>query len=453
MMPSLYSGVSGLKTHNVRMNVVGNNISNVNTYGFKYSRVTFQDLLYQTLSGAASPTQEKGGVNPKQSGLGVKTAAIDKIFSEGSIQSTGKNTDLSIQGEGFFIVGKGDQEFYTRAGTFDIDKNGTLINPANGMRVLGWESQPDAQGNIYIDSSSSIGEITIPIYGKTPAKATTEATLKSNLDTTTEIIRPDMTEAERLKATVRTSIDVYDSEGEIHQMQIQFEKTAQNQWRATTEMTDVQGAVTLDLANVEAAPAGANNQVVLNFDQLGGLVSLTDTAGNTVNQGSLAASLKATLPGKEPVNININFGTVGEFNGVTQFGNPSTTKLVAQNGYSMGYLESFEIDDSGVITGSFDNGQKHPLGQVALAVFTNPGGLTTVGETMFAESNNSGMAIVGEPDTAGRGKVQAGTLEMSNVDLAEQFTDMIVTQRGFQANSRTITTSDQMIQELLTLKR
>ena len=146
MMPSLYSGVSGLKNHSVRMNVIGNNISNVNTYGFKYSRVTFQDILYQNFGGAAAPTEDKGGVNPKQSGLGMQVASIDKIFTEGSIQTTGKNTDLAIQGEGFFILGQGDKRFYTRAGTFDVDKDGTLVNPANGLKVLGWQAVPDANG-------------------------------------------------------------------------------------------------------------------------------------------------------------------------------------------------------------------------------------------------------------------------------------------------------------------
>ncbi len=453
MMPSLYSGVSGLKNHSVRMNVIGNNISNVNTYGFKYSRVTFQDLLYQTLSGAATPTADKGGVNPKQSGLGMKVASIDKIFSEGSIQTTGKNTDLAIQGEGFFIVAKGDQKFYTRAGTFEIDKNGTLVNPASGLRVFGWMAETDALGNKYIDSSTSIGKITIPVYGKNPAKATTEALLKSNLNTTTEIIRPDMTEAERIKATVRTSIDIYDSEGEVHQLNMVYEKIAQNQWRAAVDLIGAEGPVTLDMAAGAIAPAGANNQMILNFDQLGSLISVADTAGNILNQGKLAVSLKANFPGKAPANISLNFGDSGLYNGVTQFSSASSTKFVSQNGYTMGYLEAFEIDDSGVITGSYSNGTKQNLAQVSLAVFTNPGGLNSVGETMFAESNNSGMAIIGQPDTGGRGKIQAGALEMSNVDLAEQFTDMIVTQRGFQANSRIITTTDQMIQELLTLKR
>ncbi len=453
MMPSLHSGVSGLKNHAVRMNVIGNNISNVNTYGFKYSRVTFQDILYQTLSGAAAPTEDKGGVNPKQSGLGMNVASIDKIFTEGSIQNTGKNTDLAIQGEGFFILSKGDQMFYTRAGTFDVDKNGTLVNPANGLRVLGWMARRDAQGNMRINTSEEIEEITIPIYGKDPARATTEVGFKSNLNLTTPIVTPGMTEAEIAAASVSTTIDIYDSEGEPHQLQVQFRKTAENQWTARVELEGAPG-VTLDLVpGAAAAPAGATNEVVLTFDQFGALLSITDSAGNTVNTGTLSAVLRATIPGREPLTINLNFGTAGEYDGVTQFASASTTRAYTQNGYPMGYLEAFEIDDRGVITGSYTNGQKKALAQVALAIFTNPGGLNAAGESLFTVSNNSGMPIIGEPDTGGRGKIRAGALEMSNVDLAEQFTDMIVTQRGFQANSRTITTSDQMIQELLTLKR
>jgi flagellar hook protein FlgE len=453
MMPSLYSGVAGLKNHNVRMNVIGNNIANVNTYGFKYSRVTFQDLLYQKLSGAAAPTEEKGGVNPKESGLGMLVASIDKIFTEGSLQNTGKITDLAIQGEGFFVLSKGEQKYYTRAGTFDLDKNGVLVNPANGLKVLGWMATEDAQGNRRIDTSAEIGEIVIPIYGKDPARATTEVGFKSNLNSTTPVITALTTEAERQAATVSTTISIYDSEGQTHELLVQFRKTAENQWTVSASLEGAP-AVTLDLQpQAAAAPAGATNEVVLNFDQLGALQSISDSAGNTTNTGTLNAVLRTTIPGREPININLNFGRVGEYTGVTQFASPSTAKAYTQNGYSLGYLESFEIDDRGVITGSFTNGQKKILAQVALAIFTNPGGLNQEGETLFSVTNNSGMAIVGEPDTGGRGKIRAGMLEMSNVDLAEQFTDMIVTQRGFQANSRTITTADQMIQELLTLKR
>ncbi len=452
MMPSLYSGVSGLKNHNTRMNVIGNNISNVNTHGFKSSRVTFQDLLYQTISGAAIPTEEKGGVNPKQFGLGMLTASIDKIFTQGSIQNTGKITDMAIEGDGFFVLSKGDQNYFTREGTFDIDKNGTLVNPANGLRVMGWTARQDAQGNPYLDTTAQMGEITIPVYGKLPAKASTEVGLKSNLNSTSEIIRPEMTEAERALAAVRTTIDVYDSEGGVHQLQLSFEKIAENQWRAVATLEGAQGPVTLDLGGT-GAPAGANNEVTINFDPQGALTGITDGAGNIKNDGQLTAVLRADIPGRNVLATTLNFGNVGQYNGITQFTSPSSTKAFTQNGFPMGYLESFDVDDRGMITGVYTNGQKQILAQVGLSVFTNPGGLHQAGETLFTQSNNSGLPLIGEADTGGRGKIRAGSLEMSNVDLADEFTDMIVTQRGFQANSRTITTSDQMIQELLTLKR
>ncbi|MDD5065766.1 MAG: flagellar hook protein FlgE [bacterium] len=453
MMPSLYSGVAGLKNHNTRMNVIGNNISNVNTHGFKSSRVTFQDMLYQTISGAASPMEDKGGVNPKQFGLGMLTASIDKIYTQGSLQNTGKITDMAVEGDGFFILSKGDEHYYTREGTFDIDKNGTMVNPSNGLRVMGWMARLDAQGNPYIDSAGQIGEVTIPVYGKLPSKATTEVGFKSNLNSISQIIRPDMTETERVAASVRTTIDVYDSEGGVHPLEVSFERLAENQWRATANLPGAEGPVTLDLAGGAAAPANANNQITMNFDQLGALTGVTDGAGNVKNAGQLSLVLRANIPGRNQIVSNLNLGTSGLYDGITQFSSPSTTKAFTQNGYAMGYLESFEVDDRGVITGVYTNGRKNTLAQVATAVFTNPGGLTQKGETLFTESNNSGLAIVGEPDTGGRGKLRAGTLEMSNVDLADEFTDMIVTQRGFQANSRTIVTSDQMIQELLTLKR
>ncbi len=453
MMPSLYSGVSGLKSHSIRMNVIGNNIANVNTYGFKYSRVTFQDILYQTLSGAAAPTEDKGGVNPKQSGLGTMVASIDKVFTEGSLQTTGKNTDLAIQGEGFFILAKGEERYYTRAGTFDIDKNGTLVNPANGLKVLGWMAHENPQGEPVIDTSADVGEIIIPIHGKLPAKATTEVRFKSNLNSALPVVPAGATPEQIASAAVTTTIDVYDSEGEAHQLRLQFWKTAENTWTASASITGL-GPVTLDtLRGAAAAPAGATSRVTLTFDTMGSLATVTDAAGNVINTGDGIVVLRAAVPGRQPLTINLNLGTIGQYNGITQFASPSTTKAYYQNGYAMGYLQSFEIDDRGIITGIYTNGQKRPLAQIALAVFTNPAGLNSVGETLFAESNNSGMPIIGAPDTGGRGKVRAGMLEMSNVDLAEQFTDMIVTQRGFQANSRVIVTSDQMIQELLGLKR
>ncbi|HNO26679.1 MAG TPA: flagellar hook-basal body complex protein, partial [Leptospiraceae bacterium] len=199
MMRSLYSGVSGLKNHQVRMDVVGNNIANVNTHGFKTERVTFQDMISQELQGASEPKDNIGGINPKQVGLGSLVAAIDKIMSQGSFQSTGKNTDVGISGEGFFIVKDGDKQFYTRAGAFNVDKNGYYVNPVNGFKVQGWNSRIDETGNKYINSSATVEDIVLPIYSKEPAKATKEVEYKSNLNAAALAVPDDATPEEKIK--------------------------------------------------------------------------------------------------------------------------------------------------------------------------------------------------------------------------------------------------------------
>jgi len=459
MLPSLYAGVSGLKNHSTRMNVVSNNISNVNTYGFKYSRVSFQDMLSMNLSGAAAPTDSKGGINPKQFGLGMTVASIDKIFTQGSLQSTGKTTDLAISGDGFFELKNGDKKFYTRAGDFDIDKNGLLVNPANGLRVQGWMAQRQADGTTTIDTSATEGDITIPVYSKLPAKATTEVYFRSNSNLETPILGPNATPEEIQANSVVTTIDTYDSEGEVHPLTVRLRHTGVNQWTAQPIVTmkqngqDVEIPATVDVVGNANTP-NPNNEFILNFDTQGSLVSVSDSNGTDVkNAGDLTVNLNFTAPGKNQQTIVLHLGTSGKYDGITQFASKSTTKAYKQDGYGMGYLESFEIDDTGVVTGSYTNGQKKALAQVALAVFTNPGGLKKAGQNYYTQTNNSGLANVGEPETGGRGRINSGKLEMSNVDLAEQFTDMIVTERGFQANSRSVTTSDQMLQELLSLKR
>ena len=460
MMPALYSGVSGLRNHSTRMNVVSNNISNVNTYGFKYGRVSFEDMLSMDLSGASAPNDTKGGVNPKQFGLGMMVASIDNIFSQGSLQQTGKTTDLAVTGEGFFVMKKGEETFFTRAGNFDLDRDGTLLQPANGVKVQGWMAQTDAQGQTRIDSTGTANDITIPVYSKLPAKQTGNVFYRSNLDLQTPVMAPGSTPEQIAQNSVVTTIDTYDSEGEVHPVRMRLWHTGINQWTAQPVAlqkdpngNEVEIPATIDVAGQNGVP-NPGNTMLLNFDTQGALVSVADSDGNDVlGNGQLKAQLNFTAQGKNPQTVTLDLGTAGRYNGVTQFASPSTTKAYMQDGYGMGYLESFVIDDNGVITGSYTNGQKKDLAQVALAVFSNPGGLKKTGENFFVETNNSGLANIGTPETGGRGKINSGKLEMSNVDLAEQFTDMIVTERGFQANSRSITTADQMIQELLTLKR
>ena len=461
MMRSLYSGVSGLRNHQIRMDVLGNNIANVNTYGFKKSRVSFQDILSQTVSGAAAPTAEKGGVNPKQVGLGMNIASIDKIFTQGSLQTTGLSLDLAIQGEGFFILKKGEEQFFTRAGGFGLDKNGTVVNPANGLRVQGWQAVKI--GTTYtINTTGTLEDIIIPIGGKDPAKATEIIKYKSNLNSETPLLPVDRTPTaeELLNATVTTNIDAYDSIGNVHRLTVEFSRVRgePNTWLVTAS---AEGA---DEATLTLDAGGPNpndsNSIIMRFNNLGAPISIEDNPtipgapADIITEGSLACALNVTFPAEGTAQIiTIDLGTAGGYDGITQFAAPSSTRAYEQDGYGLGYLENYTVDSSGVITGIYTNGNKAPIAQVGLATFTNPQGLTAEGDNNFRLTGNSGLANIGTAETGGRGKITAGALEMSNVDLAEQFTDMIVTQRGFQANSRSIITSDQMLQELLTLKR
>jgi flagellar hook protein FlgE len=443
------------------MDVLGHNIANVNTYGFKKSRVSFQDILSQTISGAAAPTAQKGGVNPRQVGLGMTIASIDKVFTQGSLQTTGLNLDLAIQGDGFFIVNRGEETYYTRSGAFALDRDGTLVNPANGMRVQGWQAV-QAGTQYIINTTGELEDLIIPVGGKDPAKATEFIRYRSNLDANTPLLPADRaaTAEEILNATVSTNIDVYDSEGNVHTVNLDYIRVPgeANSWRVTAAVQDADpDTLTMDVAGDNQNDTAS---VILRFDSQGAPVSIEDSpaaAGapaDIANEGNLSVDLGFELPAEGITQtINLDFGAVGNYEGITQFAAPSTTRAFEQDGYGLGYLESFTVDDSGVITGIYTNGKAVPIGQVAMAIFTNPQGLNVEGDNNYRETNNSGIANVGEATTGGRGKITAGTLEMSNVDLAEQFTDMIVTQRGFQANSRSITTSDQMLQELLTLKR
>jgi flagellar hook protein FlgE len=442
--------------------VLGNNIANVNTNGFKKGRVTFQDMLSQTLSGAAKPTEEVGGVNPQQVGLGMMVSTIDTIHTQGALQSTGVMTDVALQGNGFFVLNAGDKRYYTRNGAFGLDQVGRLVNPSNGMRVQGWMAQT-VGGQTFVNNAAEVQDLIIPVGSKDPAQATTDVWFASNLDKRTTEIPAGAAPQTVQEGTWQTTFDIFDSFGRVHKLQVNFTKVVgtANRWEANVTVDPGATRVTNTRAQVGAA-ANAGNTFQLDFDNFGALAAVRDAAGNAVNAGSLQAQVSydvpdTTLPpGAATVRqtFNLNLGSVGAYrDAITQFAEASSTKAVRQNGYGMGYLETFKIDQSGTITGVYTNGSNRVIGQLALGSFTNPGGLEKAGDNTYQVSNNSGTANIGASGTAGKGKVIAGTLEMSNVDLAEQFTDMIVTERGFQANSRTITTSDQMLQELLQLKR
>lgn len=412
MMRSLFAGVSGLRNHQTRMDVLGNNIANVNTVGFKSGRVTFQDVLSQTTQGASAAQGSRGGTNPKQIGLGVGIASIDTLFTDGSFQPTGKATDLSIQGQGFFVLGDGASQYYTRAGNFDFDTEGNFGVPGTGYRVMGWAA--DATGAV--DTASPVAGITIPVGSAIPAKVTDAITHANNLSASAAI-----------GTTALATIDIYDSLGNAHTAKTTYEKTAANTWTATTVVSGIE---------TTPAPTGMTSTIVFNAD--GSL----NTGASTIAPMSFTPS-----GGASAMAITLDLA------GLTQYGGDTSVQATAQSGYASGSMNGASIDLNGNIIGTFTNGQTRTLAQLALATFNNPAGLTKVGSSLFARSTNSGEPQVGTTGVGGRGTINPGTLEMSNVDLAEEFSNMVITQRGFQANSRVITTTDQMLEELTNLKR
>jgi flagellar hook protein FlgE len=415
MMRSLFSGVAGLRNHQVRMDVIGNNVANVNTVAFKSSRVTFKEGFAQMLQGASRPPGDHGGINPIQVGLGMQIGSIDQMFTQGNIETTGINTDLAIQGDSFFVVAKGNQHFYTRSGNFQLDADGRLVSPTNGFVVQGRMATNGVLGE-------AISDIKLPFGQKTPARATSSVTLAGNLDASSDIGR-----------SVSTTITVYDSLGTKHELKIELEKTGAKewQWRLDPSTLDLDPSVPFD-----AAP----NSGTFTFGEDGKLVP-----------GTEPPVLTFTPNGADQMRITLDPGSGS--NGLSQFAGSSTAVLRDQDGYTMGTLQSFSIDRTGTITGAFTNGITVPLAQIVLADFNNPGGMLRVGDNMFAVSGNSGGAVLGYPLEGSQSMITSGALEMSNVDLAQEFTSMIVSQRGFQANSRVITNSDEMLQEVVNLKR
>lgn len=464
MMRSLWSGVSGMQNHQTKMDVVGNNIANVNTNGFKKGRADFQDMISQQLSGAAAPTTEVGGVNPKEVGLGVQTAAIHTIFTQGNLQSTGVSTDVAIQGNGFFVLQNGEKTYFTRNGAFSLDKDGTLVNPANGYRVQGWMAR-ELNGEMVVQTAASPTDLTIPVGSKDPAKATLNVNYACNLNKNTpEIPEEGATPADIAKGTWATEQKIYDSFGNEHILSIAFTRVVgdPNSWRATVQIDPENAEYTQTRVGLQTTD-GQTNEFIVNFDNMGTLRSVTDSAAVGSNEaGEIILQASFAVPDANPdedgnpyrQTFNINLGEIGSMrNTVTQSASQSSTKAFSQDGYTLGYLDNFKIDSSGIITGVYSNGTNRTIGKIALASFTNQGGLEKAGDNTYVESNNSGQANIGESGIAGKGSLLAGALEMSNVDLTDQFSEMIVTQRGFQSNASTIRTADTLLETVISLKR
>ncbi len=641
MMASLFSGVSGLKNHQVKMNVIGNNIANVNTIGFKGSRVNFQEALVQTFKGAGRPSALTGGTNPVQLGLGMQVGTIDNLFQQGGLETTGQITDLAIQGNGFFVLGdmQGNR-FFSRAGAFGFDADGALVDPATGMYVQG--RMADNLGRIM--TTSAIGRIVVPFGQQDPARETTEVTMMNNLDASASDSEATLTSAgtSNVNTVSGTAID---GVGGTHTLEIAGAQATQATMSgggggltSATQLSAIPGltvfddfsiavdggtTVTLDwltgtstvqdlvealnqidgleaelnagnievtrskagvytidvpagqdaggigqvifgsgvggatqtgsahsfsVSNYSFVPtygpspsstpnfgfvvddttglvtgitglggggieistpqaglqaAGAGNELVIEtddtthttslqvFDSLGQKHTLTveffksaqrnrwewnaATLGNeTITgggsgyvqfnpDGSLAsfaynggASTITVNPnnGGANMNIDVNAGTPGQYDGLTGFGSGAhTAALTSQDGYGLGNLEKISIDQTGNVSGIFSNGTTRVLAQIMLADFNNVGGLRKAGKTTYQSTANSGVALEGVAGETISGTISSGALESSSVDISQEFTGMITAQRGFQANARIITTSDQMLDELVNIKR
>jgi flagellar hook protein FlgE len=398
MLRSLSTGITGLRANQAALDVIGNNIANINTTGFKASRTTFADLLTQTLTGEMAPTASVGGRDAMQIGLGTGLAAIRTIFSQGVIQGTDHQTDLAIQGEGLFVLKSGDTTFYTRAGAFTLDANGTLIDAVTGYRVQG-----------------TSGDITIAPGSTIPGSATTTSVFGGNLDAS---------QADGTQHVVTFSVN--DSLGVSHSLTITFTKNfagAPGRWDWTVTEAD---------ANITGL-TGATGSIV--FDA-------TASLGITYAAGAGVAS---------PQTVTLDFGSASNTAPVTGYSGTSTVAMTSQDGYAAGSLRTFGIGSDGSVIGNYTNGRTQTITQLQLAMFANPAGLIREGQNLFRASQNSGPAMVGTPGTGGRGSLIAGSLESANVDLAREFTQLITHQRGFEASARIIRAGDEILQTVVNI--
>ncbi|WP_078430716.1 flagellar hook protein FlgE [Alkalihalobacterium alkalinitrilicum] len=479
MLRSMYSSIGGLKNFQTKLDVIGNNIANVNTFGYKKGRTTFQDIMSQQITGATTPTADRGGTNPMQVGLGGTIATIDTIHTQGSMQSTGRSLDVAVSGDGFFVVNNGNLNSYTRAGNIYLDQNGTLVN-GDGLRVMGYGLQAGTTDQL---DYTQIQPLQIQAGSQMAPEATTNITYKGNfnadlppvgtaeggvalVDGEEELTQQQINEA--MKSGFMITHKVVDSLGATHDVKLAFQKTATGEWTVGIVRPSI------DPASREQNQDPLTGQLFYTYESL--------TSANTPFPGLTDDFIKFGSNGyviqddpnanntnsMKEVNLTLNLNNrplgPGEFNGAdplqltfdfsqfTQFSGSNTADVNQVTGNIDGFLDSFNIGQSGEIIGVYSNGRVQLLGQLALATFNNPGGLSKSGSNIYQASNNSGQPNIGVPGE-GRGLLMGSTLEMSNVDISEEFTEMIVAQRGFQANTRIITTSDEILQELVNLKR
>ena len=422
---AMYAGVSGLNAEGEALGVTGDNISNSSTVGFKQSRALFEEVL------GNAATQGPGG--------GVRMARTQQIFAQGSLQNTGQPTDLALSGDGFFVVrgavDGGEGNYFTRAGQFTLQKDGKVVNP-QGLVLQGYPAGP---GGTF---GASLSDVQLPTASLAP-KATTTLTVTANLDAST-VPMAAAWDPQNPSATSNfsTSMKVYDSLGNAHAVDVYFRKGSAGAWEyhALGAGADIQGGT-----------AGQNSEIAasnLSFTTTGALQDVTTTAGGTVTfNGANTAQPIAFSFG-----TTIASGGTGA-DGITQYGSASSVSAQSQDGYGAGELSGVKIDADGTVNGVYSNGQKVGVAQIGVAKFRANDGLSRAGHNLWAQTRDSGDPAIGSAGAGGRGAITAGALEQSNVDIATQFVDLIAHQRAFQANSKTISAAQEMLQQLININQ
>ncbi len=417
---SFSAALSGLSANATALSVIGNNLANINTIGFKSSSVNFRDLVYQNIGGPSD--------NPTQVGLGVGVASVSPIFTQGTIESSRVATNVAIQGNGFFILDGREGASYTRAGAFSFNATGTLVS-VDGQEVQGFTDIDPLTGRLI--TTGEPNSINVPPGVLRPPVATTEFSAVSNLNAEAAV-----------GDTFTTSLEVYDSLSATHLITMTYTNTGPGAWSYE---------LTTDGAEVTGGTAGTPFSLAtgtIEFDG-SGLLTLVDGAAvadvaittPAWSNGALASTLEWQLldASNKPM--------------LTGFAVPSSTASITQNGTPAGTVTDIAINTAGEIVATIGAGQSLVIGQLAIAGFNNPQGLTKIGSNRFGESSAAGLKNVGTAGTGGRGTLVGNALEQSNVDMAQEFTQMILAQRGYQANGKMITVSDQLLLETLQLKQ
>ena len=421
---ALFSSVSGLDTTSTAISVIGDNIANVNTTGFKARRAEFSNVLGQSITAS-------GGFSAL--GAGAKLSRVSTSFTQGTFESTGRGTDLALEGQGFFIVNGAQGRHYTRSGVFSVDNQGVLVNP-EGLRVQGFGIDPITQL-----SNGQIGDIVLS-NALSPPQATGQIDLSANIDAGSQIFPAFDPANPSTSSSFNTGVTVFDSLGGPHLASVYFTRTGAGNWDWTATLPSTETTI----PPVPGASIAVQGSGTLSFDTSGNLTGVTGNNFTLEFAGGAA-------PGQA---VNLNFGPIagiGTGSPTTSYDQQSNVNSVNQDGFSAGTMQSLNVDQQGFVTGQFSNGETLSLAQLALATFPNVEGLQSIGSNNLIESRGSGQPLIGTAGSGSFGSVRSGNLEQSTVDLAGEFVKLIVNQRAFQANTRTVSVTNELMANLVSL--